>query len=505
MLVGNISTSNAFIAVNTSLPKQNKEVNSSCVNEAKSVIAMDTMETAGTGETKKVHYLPGEYHPVWKYTGGITSDMPSDPTKKKMEELMEGYYAGQISKEEIKEAFEKWANFSCRSENRILNVYECLLEKNYLCAVDACLAEGKEIARKEGNGNRKVVYYNADYYYKAEEIHELLKETAKEFAAKHGLDVDVEGREKNVQGEYFTGGLSFNAKWRFFAKNMIGRATIIDMDAVPPEGFSFFYQEGTNMATVGGVLIIGGNGWSEKVDVPFEIPTAGKIAANYFYLSDLFQANDKQNEDAQKVNSFLNHLVIARMHGDVVVIKRRTESGQAESIQNQTNITKVNTQMESEELNESQRLELFKQEIWKEIDRMPWNSSISESIQITEGAFKRMMEEPEFREKMMSILRQDALAGRPPISHGITMIDENGYSGYSYNFGYGKEAFEIHSKDKDSFYVRRATYEMDYEGLWEEEWRARQEQREERWGEYEEALLKRKTLYRQRLATSLYR
>lgn len=35
--------------------------------------------------------------------------------------------------------------------------------------------------------------------------------------------------------------------------------------------------------------------------------------------------------------------------------------------------------------------------------------------------------------------------------------------------GYGKEAFAAHSKDKDSFYIKKATQKQDYNELYEKE------------------------------------
>lgn len=108
------------------------------------------------------------------------------------------------------------------------------------------------------------------------------------------------------------------------------------------------------------------------------------------------------------------------------------------------------------ELSEAEKLEVFKKKIWKEIDSWPRCSSISESIQITDSAFKRMMNDDDFKNKMMKLMKEDADVGRPPIVAGITWIDENGYRGISYNdSSIGVAAFEAHSKSKNSFYVKK--------------------------------------------------
>ena len=66
-------------------------------------------------------------------------------------------------------------------------------------------------------------------------------------------------------------------------------------------------------------------------------------------------------------------------------------------------------------LSESEKLENFKKEIWKEIDSMSWGSNIS--VQITNSAFEKMMVDKEFKNKMMNIIREDAHG-----SHGIIAL-----------------------------------------------------------------------------------
>ena len=57
------------------------------------------------------------------------------------------------------------------------------------------------------------------------------------------------------------------------------------------------------------------------------------------------------------------------------------------------------------ELSETEKMEAFKKEIWNEINSMPWGANTS--IQITDGAFKKMMEDSEFKNKMIKIIRED--------------------------------------------------------------------------------------------------
>ena len=126
-------------------------------------------------------------------------------------------------------------------------------------------------------------------------------------------------------------------------------------------------------------------------------------------------------------------------------------------------ITNTSKTEQTAELSDAEKLENFKKEIWKEIDSMPWNDQVNSSVQITDGAFKRMMNDEDFKNDMMRMIREESIAGHPPISTSLTWIGEDGYKGYSYlDSEAGEIAFKAHSKDKDSFYSKKATKKQDY-------------------------------------------
>lgn len=178
-----------------------------------------------------------------------------------------------------------------------------------------------------------------------------------------------------------------------------------------------------------------------------------------------------------------------------------------EGIQNSyvtNNKTVEKKTVENAELSEAEKLEAFKKEIWNEINRMPRSSSINWSIQITECGFKRMMEDSKYKDKIMSVLAEDAAVGRPPITTSMCVIDENGLTGCAYSFGYGEEAFEVHSNDKDSFYKKKATKKVDYEELWEEQSLKRERQRERLDKEYYDSLIEKRKFHTNRTVASLY-
>ena len=128
------------------------------------------------------------------------------------------------------------------------------------------------------------------------------------------------------------------------------------------------------------------------------------------------------------------------------------------------------SQTEKVELTEEEKLEAFKKEIWRELDSYPWNKGVNVSIQITDGAFKRMMVDDDFKNEMMTIMKKESMACRAPIVASCTLIDENGYKGITYNDNsIGNKAFEAHSKGKDSFYVKKATKRQEEKKRLEEE------------------------------------
>lgn len=270
---------------------------------------MDVFERTGC---EKVTY------PQYTKFGVINSPIALE--REEMREVMEGYFDGEISKDDIKDFFMEYCSVKyARDEESVLNVYEDFLNENYSAAVRKCFAQGKDIAAKEGVSTDSMVYYDADYYYQSEEIHELLKEAAEKYGAKYGIEIDATKRDDGFKRDYLTGTPNFNDKWNFMATNMMSSGRIMDQNAVPPKGFSFFYKQGTDVGTKNSLLIIGGKDWSEKVDVPFKMPAGGKNTERYFYLSDLYKVYKEKEESYEEYNEFLNKLIVTRIWGDIPI------------------------------------------------------------------------------------------------------------------------------------------------------------------------------------------
>ena len=136
----------------------------------------------------------------------------------------------------------------------------------------------------------------------------------------------------------------------------------------------------------------------------------------------------------------------------------------------------------AQELSEAEKLEAFKKEIWKEINSLSWGSSVS--IKITDEAFEKMINDSEFKNKMMNLIREDSRGSHNMCGGTLININENGYSGYSYMADHAKEAnaaYESHSKD--SFYSKKVK-NQNVDDIWEEKLLERERQQELRDKEY---------------------
>jgi hypothetical protein len=109
---------------------------------------------------------------------------------------------------------------------------------------------------------------------------------------------------------------------------------------------------------------------------------------------------------------------------------------------------------------QSNDMDAFKQEIYDEISNMRACTSTSISVQISDSAFERMKSDPKFKEEMIDIIRRDMAGCQPPITSLMINIDEKGYSGQSYNSGYGADKVKKH--EEKSFYKRPAVKKDTY-------------------------------------------
>ncbi|MBP5553479.1 MAG: hypothetical protein J6X94_01265 [Lachnospiraceae bacterium] len=158
----------------------------------------------------------------------------------------------------------------------------------------------------------------------------------------------------------------------------------------------------------------------------------------------------------------------------------------------------------TEFMSEDAKLEAFKKEVWKEVDAMPWNSCMNTSVQISDKAFKRMMNDKDFKDRMISSLHREAVGGRPPGDTTLIWVNEDGLKAFAYlDIEAGHQAFAAHSRHKDSFFAKKAkAKEVNY--AWEQAQLRRDKQREIREEEYWNKYYARKALAHQEQVANLY-
>lgn len=158
----------------------------------------------------------------------------------------------------------------------------------------------------------------------------------------------------------------------------------------------------------------------------------------------------------------------------------------------------------TEFMSEDDKLEAFKKEVWKEIDAMPWNSCMNTSVQISDKAFKRMMNDKDFKERMISSLHREAVDGRPPGDTTLIWVNEDGLKAFAYlDNDAGHQAFAAHSKHKDSFFVKKAKAK-EVNDAWEKTQRRRDKQREIREDDYWNKYFADKAFAHRKQVASLY-
>ena len=107
------------------------------------------------------------------------------------------------------------------------------------------------------------------------------------------------------------------------------------------------------------------------------------------------------------------------------------------------------------ELSEAEEMEIFKKEFYGDLSKITNHRTVSNvAVNISEAAFKVMKDNPEYREKILSLIQRDLGASYAPrdcsvlITVGATLDD---YRGDSWSVGYDSE---FHMRSRNSFYKR---------------------------------------------------
>lgn len=163
--------------------------------------------------------------------------------------LAKDYYDGKISGEELKSRYKELAkqyfqgNFDNHfisgrdtAENKAMSeaFYTEFRRQGIGGATSACFEKGLEFRKGDPAA---ATYYNADYYYMSEDFTKAITEAASELSKENGLG---EFEVPDYSGDSFALYNNFNTAWNGYR----GRS-MTDTSAVPPRGFEFYFQSGT--------------------------------------------------------------------------------------------------------------------------------------------------------------------------------------------------------------------------------------------------------------------
>ena len=289
--------------------------------------ARDSFERAARPAEMVCDCYPN-YHVCTGMPQSIFADKFGNDMQKDIVNHMRDLYAGKISQDEINHYFEeccmtmrKYRTQHCQTsgtnENdnmQIINqMYEIFAKENQRAARNVNYMEGEKINASYGSSYRSDdwTYYNADYYYKCDEIKSELRQATQNLADKWGdSSIDFEEIERN--SEYILdGGLDFNSGWNFTYRNQAARSSMADESLVPPKDFKFFFKEGMypdSSVDKGLVRVwLGKKEYTRKV--PFELSRTG-IGNQIFNAGELLQDDLSKSESYREYSKFLSNFFV---------------------------------------------------------------------------------------------------------------------------------------------------------------------------------------------------
>ena len=109
----------------------------------------------------------------------------------------------------------------------------------------------------------------------------------------------------------------------------------------------------------------------------------------------------------------------------------------------------------TQELSKAEEMELFKKEFYEDLSKITIHKTLNNvAINISEAGFKAMKDDPEYREKILSLLKRDLGSSFAPrncsavFTVGATIKE---YRGDSWSVGYDSE---FYARSQDSFFKK---------------------------------------------------
>lgn len=139
----------------------------------------------------------------------------------------------------------------------------------------------------------------------------------------------------------------------------------------------------------------------------------------------------------------------------------RTTGAKAKNV-NDTEKFALEKTSKTQELSEAEEMELFKKEFYEDLSKVTNHRTVSNAaVNISEAAFKALKDDPQYREKVLSLIQRDWGDSYAPrncsvlITVGTTL---NEYRADSWPVGYDSE-FDMRSQN--SFYKRTSESKKD--------------------------------------------
>ena len=134
------------------------------------------------------------------------------------------------------------------------------------------------------------------------------------------------------------------------------------------------------------------------------------------------------------------------------------------------NVNSTGETSSTKELSEAEEMAIFKKEFYAEIDKIPKDRTIANvAINISEEAFKNMKDDPEYGEKVLSLIKRDMTGSVAPapdcsliITVGATSKDYRA-DGWSVN-----NDSEFYARSQNSFYKKTSNKKDNQKELLEE-------------------------------------
>lgn len=270
-------------------------------------------QSANCTSISRLEITSENYNDIMKIKGMPLSCLSGDygeQVTKKVKDMMESYYSGELSMEDVQQKIknicmdmrvemvqERYTNgYNAKDNLQILeDIYGLLQKKNLSYAYAANEKEGAEIAARYGGvSDYNWMYYNSDYYYQEEDMRECIRQAIQEMADTWETeDIDFEKvEEKSIYA--IAGGMDYNKVWQHHAFQ--GRViSLTDIDAEPPENFTFFYQSkkvpgwdiNNRLEYQKGYVEVSYNNKTWSADVPYDI--YGETIIEFYHMQDFME------------------------------------------------------------------------------------------------------------------------------------------------------------------------------------------------------------------------